>query len=185
MIGVDEVGRGSWAGPLVVCAVRLRTPIEGLADSKMLSKKRREELYNKIISSNEYSLGWVSADDIDDIGLIQALKLAAAIALDGLSPTIDEEIVVDGNIQFYPDNANAITIVKADTKIPAVSAASIVAKVIRDNWMESQDSKYPLYGFAKHVGYGTQHHKSAIETYGLTALHRRSFRLPNQQSLLQ
>ena len=185
MIGVDEVGRGSWAGPLVVCAVRLKTPIDGLADSKLLSKKRREALFQQIISTNEYSLGWVSADDIDDIGLGSALKLAAAIALDGLSPTGDEEVIVDGNIQFYPEYAHAKTVIKADMKIPAVSAASIVAKVIRDNWMAEQDIKYPQYGFAAHVGYGTASHKAAIETYGITHLHRTSFSLPKQKSLLQ
>jgi ribonuclease HII len=184
MIGVDEVGRGSWAGPLVVCAVRLRTPVVGLADSKLLSKKHRESLFAEIIAGNDYSLGWISADEIDDIGLSASLKLAAAIALEGLNPA-NEEVIVDGTIQFYPDYANATTLIKADMKVPAVSAASIVAKVLRDRWMENQDNNYPLYGFGKHVGYGTALHKAAVQAYGLTALHRKSFRLPNRKSLLQ
>jgi ribonuclease HII len=184
MIGVDEVGRGSWAGPLVVCAVRLRTPVDGLADSKLLSKKRRESLYSEIISGNDFSLGWVSADEIDDIGLSAALKLAAAIALEGLDPK-DEDVIVDGTIQFYPNYQRSTTLIKADMKVPAVSAASIVAKVIRDNWMYAQDTAYPQYGFGSHVGYGTAQHKIAIETYGITSLHRKSFSLPKQKSLLQ
>lgn len=184
MIGVDEVGRGSWAGPLVVCAVRLTEPINGLADSKLLSKKRRETLYLEIIKHNDYCLGWVSADEIDDIGLSASLKLAAALALSGLNPQ-DEQVIVDGTIQFYPSYIQAETLVKADTKIPAVSAASIVAKVLRDEWMAEQEDKYPRYGFSNHVGYGTLQHRQAIETLGLTPLHRKSFSLPKQNSLLQ
>ena len=179
MIGIDEVGRGSWAGPLVVCAARLNKPINGLKDSKLFSKKRREELFVHIEKNCDIGVGWVSADEIDDIGLSAALYYAAGCALAELSPT-SEEVVIDGSIQLLPAYEASTVRIKADNTVPAVSAASIYAKVIRDNWMCSQDSVYAAYDFWHNVGYGTLRHRKAIEQYGITPLHRTSFSLPSR-----
>lgn len=179
MIGIDEVGRGSWAGPLVVGAVRLHSVVPGLADSKQLTKKRREQLYEEICAVADVGLGWIAADEIDDIGLSGALRLAAAIALSELDPS-DEPVIIDGNSNFLPAYMNVRTIIKADTTVPAVSAASIVAKVARDRWMAQLQLQYPYYDFLHNVGYGTARHRAAITIYGLTRLHRQSFALPVQ-----
>lgn len=176
IIGVDEVGRGCLAGPLLVCAVELLVPVAGLTDSKKLSKKRRQELAPKITASNPVGYGWVAADTIDDIGLSAALSLGAAIALSELEPA-DQPIIVDGNVQYYPWLQNSKTVIKADLSEPAVSAASIVAKVARDNYMEEINTQYPGYGFSQHVGYGTLVHRQAIKKLGLSKIHRQSFKL--------
>ena len=176
MIGIDEVGRGAFAGPMVVCAVRcVSGELRGVADSKTLSKKKRELLYAELVQTVEYSLGWVSSDEIDDLGLSSALKLAASKALEGLNPTVNEEVIVDGIVSLFPAYDNEQLIVKADAKIPSVGAASILAKVVRDNRMKEYDALYPEYGFAAHVGYGTLLHKAAIDRYGLSDIHRKSF----------
>lgn len=177
MIGIDEVGRGAWAGPLVVGAVDLIVPIDGLADSKVLSAHKRNDLAQQIIAHNPYGLGWVSADEIDDIGLSAALYLAASRALQELTKTT-EPIIVDGTISFYPLLTNVTTLIKADTVIPAVSAASIVAKVARDTRMQQLGVQYPGYGFEKHVGYGTAYHTAKLQELGASPLHRLSFKLP-------
>jgi ribonuclease HII len=182
MIGVDEVGRGSWAGPLVVCAVRLLDNVAELADSKKLTKKKREILYDLIVPVADIGIGWVSADEIDDLGLSAALKLAAAKALVEVSPTDNERVIVDGTISFFPNLPGEQTIIKADASVPCVSAASIVAKVARDRRMAELGKMYPQYNFADNVGYGTAVHKAAIEQYGLLRLHRHSFALPEQTS---
>lgn len=177
MIGVDEVGRGAWAGPVLVCAVDLLVPIYGLTDSKKLTKIKRQKLANEIIASNPVGYGWVSADELDDIGLSAALSLGAAKALASL-PDTSKDIVVDGNVQYYPFLKNSQTIIKADLTVPAVSAASIVAKVARDERMYKYGERYPQYGFENHVGYGTAIHKKAITQYSLLPIHRRSFKIP-------
>lgn len=175
MIGVDEVGRGAWAGPLLVCAVDLIYPVAGLTDSKKLTKKRREQLAEQIVlAGNPVGFGWVSADELDDIGLSASLSLGAAKALSELD--MNQPITVDGNVQFYPLLTNSQTLIKADLKEPAASAASIVAKVARDNRMAQYAINYPSYGFEAHVGYGTRAHKLAIEAHGMTRLHRKSFK---------
>lgn len=179
MIGVDEVGRGSWAGPLVVCAARLHEEINGLADSKALSVKKRKELLPLIIKYADIGFGWISADEIDDIGLSAALKQATTSALLEIGVTAGEEIIIDGTVSFIPDYQYVTLLPKADTKIPAVSAASIAAKVVRDARMNELSQQFPEYGFASHVGYGTRQHSEAIERYGRTNLHRHSFRLPD------
>ncbi len=178
MIGIDEVGRGSWAGPLVVCAARLRGTIDGLADSKALSAKKRLELLPIIMDNADLGFGWISADEIDDIGLSAALKQATAIAMLEIGVHTQEEIIIDGNVSFVPSYKPVRLVPKADTKIPAVSAASIAAKVVRDARMNDLAQHYPEYGFMSHVGYGTQQHREAIIRYGRTPLHRNSFRLP-------
>ncbi len=182
ILGIDEVGRGPWAGPLVAGAVVLSEPVEGLADSKKLSKKRREQL-DVIIRENAWvGLGWVSAAEIDELGMTKAVRLAMLRAVKNLHAAggTYEEIIIDGSINYFQNVEGLQTelvsaVVKADGTVPAVSAASIIAKVARDNYMTRLGLQYPEYGFEKHVGYGTAAHAGALQTYGITAEHRLSF----------
>lgn len=179
ILGIDEVGRGPWAGPLVVGAVVLGDEvIEGLTDSKKLSAARRTVLATRIReTARGYGLGWVRADEIDEIGLAQALRLATIRAVDQITVPY-HEIIIDGTSNFLADTGKGryVTLLKkADLLIPAVSAASILAKVARDEYMEARAAEYPEYGFESHVGYGTARHRQAIETHGVTLLHRLSF----------
>ncbi|MFZ2544935.1 MAG: ribonuclease HII [Candidatus Saccharimonadales bacterium] len=179
ILGIDEVGRGPWAGPLVVGAVVLGgANIQGLTDSKKLSKKRRTEL-NVIIreQATGFGLGWVSATEIDNMGLSEALRLATRRAVEQVKVPY-HEIIIDGTINFLSDTTKGnyvTTMPKADLLVPSVSAASIIAKVARDTYMAEQDSVYEGYKFASHVGYGTAAHSEAIEKNGVTPLHRLSF----------
>lgn len=179
ILGIDEVGRGPWAGPLVIGAVVLGgTTIEGLTDSKKLSKKRRDEL-DSIIREQAvgYGLGWVSAAEIDEIGLSESLRLATIRAV-GQIETAYHEIIIDGTVNFLEATGKGgyvTTMKKADLLVPSVSAASIIAKVARDNYMAEQDKVYDGYKFASHVGYGTAAHQAAIKKLGVTPLHRLSF----------
>lgn len=182
ILGIDEVGRGCWAGPLVVGAVVLGdAKIDGLTDSKALSKKRREELDVVIrASSAGTGLGWVSAVEIDEIGLSEALRLATQRAVQEvrMGGVPFHEIIIDGTVNFLtetPLEKYVSTLKKADLLITSVSAASIVAKVARDNYMTEQAKNYPEFGFEKHVGYGTAAHSKAIDENGVTPLHRLSF----------
>ena len=179
ILGIDEVGRGPWAGPLVVGAVVLDgRELEGLTDSKKLSAKKREALAKEICENCEYGLGWVFADELDRIGLSEALRKACRMAVKQIHCPF-HEIIIDGTVNFLSDTHLAPyvqVLKKADLLVPEVSAASIVAKVARDNYMKKQAEKYPWYGFEKHVGYGTAKHRQAIEKYGLCPEHRRSFR---------
>lgn len=179
ILGIDEVGRGPWAGPLVVGAVVLGGgTIEGLTDSKKLTKKRREELDILIREqATGYGLGWVHADEIDAIGLSEALRVATKRAVEQVAVPY-HEIIIDGTINFLADTTKGryvTTMKKADLLVPSVSAASIIAKVARDTFMAEQDHTYEGYKFASHVGYGTAAHRAAIERSGLTPLHRLSF----------
>jgi len=181
LVGVDEVGRGAWAGPLLVCAARLkkgkRFP-KGLTDSKLLSKKQREELYPKIMDACEIGEGWVSADIIDQLGLTNALKNACLLAAMQLGADFDDAILLDGTVNFFEGSHYTKVEIKAkaDLTDEIVSSASIVAKVTRDALMAKYDEDYPGYGFATHVGYGTKQHREAIAQNGITLLHRKSFR---------
>lgn len=178
ILGIDEVGRGPWAGPVVVGAVVLGREIEGLTDSKKLSKKKREALDIEIRQQAlGYGLGWVSAEEIDRIGLGPSLVEATKRAVEQVKVPY-HEIILDGTINFLKDTPKGkyvTTMKKADLLIPSVSAAAILAKVARDNYMIEQDSLYPGYGFSSHVGYGTAAHRLAIESLGVTPLHRLSF----------
>lgn len=177
ILGIDEVGRGCWAGPLVAGAVVLAKPIEGLADSKVLAKARREGL-DVIIRQNALGigLGWVQPNELDEIGLTEAVRLAMQRALAEVACKFDE-IIVDGNYNFFPKDARARAVIKADGSVPAVSAASIIAKVARDKWMAEHAAKqFPLYQFEKHVGYGTKMHQEMLRLHGVCELHRRSFK---------
>lgn len=179
ILGIDEVGRGPWAGPLVVGAVVLGgAKIVGLTDSKKLSKKRREQLNVQILEqASGVGLGWVSAVELDEIGLSAALRLATRRAIEQINVTY-HEIIIDGTANLLKGTTleqYVTTMKKADLLVPSVSAASIVAKVARDNYMAEQADVYPGYGFKQHVGYGTAAHRAAIDKLGVTLLHRLSF----------
>ena len=186
ILGIDEVGRGPWAGPLVVGAVILGgAEIDGLDDSKKLTKKRRQTLDALIRQQAAvWALGWVSAQELDEAGMSEALRLATRRAVEQIQAQCRQqnlafsEVIIDGKVNFLRGTALekfAMTIPKADGLIPSVSAASIVAKVARDKFMAEQDAVYPGYGFASNAGYGVAKHRAAIERLGVTPLHRLSF----------
>lgn len=181
IVGIDEVGRGCWAGPLVAGAVLLKTSISGLNDSKLLSKKRREVLAIQIEQTAVYGLGWVWPDQIDTVGLTCAVGIAMKAALSQISePYV--HIIVDGNYNYLKDSPDASRlsriecVIGADKLIQEVSAASILAKVARDNYMTKQSLQYPDYGFESHVGYGTKQHIEALKRFGVCRLHRLSYK---------
>lgn len=176
ILGIDEVGRGAWAGPMAVGAVVLGdTVIDGLADSKKLTAKRREQLAGEIKrSACGIGIGWVSAETIDRIGLSPALKLAAARACAQINCDDVTEIIIDGTIRLV-DDPRVSTLAKADALIKSVSAAAIVAKVARDHYMQRLHMLFPDYGFASHVGYGTSAHATALAQFGASPIHRASF----------
>lgn len=190
ILGIDEVGRGPWAGPLVIGACilpretddSLSSWTDALTDSKKLSKKKREELSDLVLKNAlATGLGWVSSHELDGLGLSGALKLAArrAVSEIKLKKVPFSEIVIDGTVNFLAGTSleNYVsTLKKADLLVKEVSAASIIAKVARDTYMESLSDIYPDYGFEKHVGYGTSAHKSALERLGPCPEHRLSFR---------
>lgn len=174
--GVDEAGRGPLAGPVVAAAVILDdlNPIRGLADSKVLTARRREQLYDEIRAKALCcSIAEASVEEIDEINILQATMLAMRRAVEGLrlKPT---KVLVDGNRLPVLDML-AEAIVKGDSKVPAISAASILAKVTRDRWCAELDAQYPQYGFAGHKGYGTAEHLLALQTHGACPQHRRTF----------
>lgn len=176
IVGVDEVGLGSLAGPVIAGAVILDAtrPIMGLADSKLLSSKRREVLYEAIQDNCiAWAIGRATVEEIDRINVLQASLLAMQRAIQALTVEPDH-IQVDG--RFCPQvKASVEAIIDGDNLIPAISAASIVAKVIRDREMVTYSEIYPQYGFAKHKGYGTKQHLLALKEFGVTPIHRRSF----------
>ena len=190
ILGIDEVGRGPYAGPLVIGACILgdwqnsenAEWIEKLTDSKKLSAKRREELYvlikEKALAA---ATGWVSSAEIDEIGLSEALRLATRRAVEQIQKTKVpfSEIIIDGTMNFLVGTKlekYVSTLKKGDFLVKEISAASILAKVERDKYMMKLDAVYPEYGFGKHVGYGTAAHQKAMEEFGLTPEHRCSFR---------
>ena len=174
--GVDEAGRGPLAGPVYAAAVVLKKwqTIEGVNDSKKLSEKKREELFDKIVSEcSAFSVGTASEREIDEINMLQATFRAMKRAVDGLS--IKPEIaLVDGN-QTPPLDCAVKTVIKGDAKSESIAAASIIAKVSRDRYMKEMAAKYPEYQFEKHKGYGTKLHYEMIEKYGICENHRKSF----------
>ena len=183
LAGVDEVGRGPLAGPVVTAAVILHPdrPIEGLADSKKLTEKRREALYDEIIEkAAAWSLGRCEADEIDRLNIYQATLLAMERAVAGLGIP-PEYVLVDGNRcprWHWPSEP----VIKGDGRVAAISAASVLAKVTRDREMVALEETYPGYGLAAHKGYPTPVHLEALQKQGVTPIHRRSFR-PVQEAL--
>jgi len=185
ILGIDEVGRGPWAGPMVVGACILGDAIiNDLTDSKKLSSKKRTELAYEIKQKAVLiATGWVTSKEIDELGLTDALKLATQRAVKKIDEQIKEnknikpynEIVIDGTIRLI-DNPKVKTLPKADLLVPTVSAASIIAKVARDSYMVKLGEKYPHYGFEKHMGYGTSFHSEALKKYGTCLEHRQFFK---------
>jgi ribonuclease HII len=174
--GVDEAGRGPLAGPVVAAAVILDdlNPIKGLADSKKLTALKRDKLYDEIRAKALCcSIAEASVEEIDALNILQATMLAMRRAVEGLRLK-PNKVLVDGNRLPVLD-VLAEAIVKGDSKVQAISAASILAKVTRDRWCEQIDREYPVYGFAKHKGYGTEVHMQALKTHGATPWHRKSF----------
>lgn len=183
--GVDEAGRGSWVGPVVAgCVVFLNRHVddfllENLNDSKKLSKKKREMLYELLIKEADkghlkIGIGEASAKEIDDINILNAsfLAMRRAIKATGMAPNM---VLVDGNRLPKTPQYPARAVIKGDAKSYSISAASILAKVYRDRLMEKMAERYPHYGFEKNAGYGTKVHIEGLKKYGITPEHRRSY----------
>jgi ribonuclease HII len=174
--GVDEAGRGPLAGPVIAAAVILdpARPVSGLRDSKQLSASRREHLYDAIVTNAlAWATGRAEAAEIDSINILQATLLAMSRAVEALQPAA-EQVLIDGNRcprLLIPAQA----IVRGDSRVAAISAASIIAKVTRDREMVEMDRCYPGYGLAQHKGYPSKAHIAALESLGLTPQHRRSY----------
>ena len=175
--GIDEAGRGPLAGPVVVAGVIMPKDsfIEGVNDSKKVSEKKRELLYDKILDEAiSYSVAIIGQDVIDEINILNATKKGVTSVVEGLDvkPNL---IVIDALEHIDTKGIPYESIIKGDAKCYSIAAASIVAKVTRDRIMREWDEIYPQYGFAKHKGYGTADHISAIKEYGLCPIHRRTF----------
>ena len=175
--GIDEAGRGPLAGPVVVAGVIMPKDsfIEGVNDSKKVSEKKRELLYDKILDEAiSYSVAIIGQDIIDEINILNATKKGVTTVIEGLDvkPNL---IVIDALEHIDTKGIPYESIIKGDAKCYSISAASIIAKVTRDRIMREWDKIYPQYGFAKHKGYGTSAHISAIKEYGLCPIHRKSF----------
>ena len=176
LAGVDEAGRGPLAGPVVAAAVILdpRQPIAGLADSKKLTARRRERLYDEICAKALCcSIALASVAEIDRLNILQATLLAMQRAVAGLRLP-PAKVLVDGN-RLPTLAARAEAVIGGDATVPAISAASILAKVHRDRWCAEVDARWPQYGFATHKGYGTAAHLAALRTHGACEQHRSSF----------
>lgn len=174
--GIDEAGRGPLCGPVVAAAVILPKDkyIEGVNDSKKLSPKKREKLYDDIKKEAiSVGIGIVDVDIIEEINILNATKLAMIKAIKDLKIKPDY-LLIDGN-QLIDIDIEKQTVVSGDAKSESIAAASIIAKVTRDRMLINFDKLYPEYGFAKHKGYGTKIHIEAIKKYGLTPIHRKSF----------
>ena len=172
--GVDEVGRGCLAGPVTAAAVILKNPISELKDSKQISPSKREVLSETIKEQSIFSFASISNNKIDEINIHQATLLAMQEAIISL-PITPDLVYVDG--KFIPNvEVNCKAVIGGDKLIPEISAASIIAKVHRDEFMRQLDKKYPIYAFAQNKGYGTAHHLNALKESGYTSFHRKSFK---------
>lgn len=177
IIGIDEVGRGPLAGPVVSAAVRLSKNfnIAELNDSKKLSKSKREKVYNLITNTCEYQLGISNVEEIDKINILQATFLSMRRAINKFKLPLNYKILVDGPWSFDKANKNILPKIKGDTIYPSIAAASIIAKVYRDNLMLNLSKKYSKYLWERNSGYGTKKHIEAIKLHGITIHHRKSF----------
>ncbi|MFJ9037682.1 ribonuclease HII [Streptomyces sp. NPDC102406] len=175
--GVDEVGRGAWAGPVTVCAAitGLRRPPEGLTDSKLISPKRREALAEQLESwVTAHALGHASHEEIDDLGMTAALRLAAVRALEAL-PVRPDAVILDGKHDYLGAPWQVRTVIKGDRSCVAVAAASVIAKVRRDKMMAELGIDHADFGFAANAGYPSPVHRAALEEWGPTPHHRLSW----------
>lgn len=175
--GVDEAGRGPLAGPVVAAAAILNLDDDFiyLNDSKKVTPKRRDILYNDIMNRTIYGIGIVSAEEIDEMNILQATYKAMRMAIDKLSKRpevlLNDAVIIPG----IDESIHQEKIIKGDAKSVSIAAASILAKVTRDRYMEELGEKYPEYGFEKHKGYGTKAHIEVIKKYGITPEHRKTF----------
>jgi len=192
IVGIDEVGRGPIAGPVAVCAFLLDTDFQKeveefskenklpLRDSKKLTEKMRDKWYEFLVKSKkqgkcDFSVSLVSACDIDTYGIVPAIKKALSTSLKKVAIDTSLKIVLDGGLKAPSEYTNQESFIKGDELYPVISLASIVAKVSRDTLMKNYAKEFPEYGFENNVGYGTKAHYEAIQKYGLTPLHRKSF----------
>lgn len=183
LCGIDEAGRGPIAGPMTVAGVVFKSKIEGLNDSKKLTEKKREALFNIIKENSFYHIVFTDAKTIDEKGLSACIKNSILEIMKNIQA---QSYLMDGNTAFGISNLSYK--IKADATVPQVSAASILAKVSRDRFMYKIAPSYPNYNFGKHKGYGTKAHIDAIKEHGYSDIHRRSFKLKaleelNQESL--
>lgn len=178
--GVDEAGRGPWAGPVVGCVLHFPKEynLRGIDDSKKLTAEKREELFEKLIQKCHFGIGIAGNAEIDSLGLLKATNLAFTRALENLTEKgapAPDFLLVDGRDRWkFPCPFK--TIIRGDSRVKCIAAASIVAKVVRDRLMDDFAEMYPQYGFEAHKGYGTSMHQKAIRDYGLCAIHRKSFK---------
>lgn len=172
LCGIDEAGRGPFAGPMCIAGVILKNDLQELNDSKKLSEKKREYLYDQIIDNSSFHIVSVSNTQIDKLGLSLCIKNAIIEIMDNLKTS---RYLMDGNTSFGIQNLEHL--IKADATIAEVSAASILAKVTRDRYMVNISKKYPQYDFHKHKGYGTKAHKEAIIKHGFCEIHRLSYNI--------
>ena len=172
--GIDEAGRGPLAGPVIAAIYITKNYIEGVKDSKKLSKKKRESLFDDLVSNGEYGVGIVDNNEIDKINILNATKLACVNAYKSLRSKVDL-VLVDGNMKFDLQSHNFLSIIKGDDLYYSIAASSIIAKVTRSKIMSDLSAEYPQYLWDQNDGYGTKQHIEAIKKYGLTRFHRKSF----------
>tara|TARA_B100000963_G_scaffold26724_1_gene19966 strand:- start:1987 stop:2586 length:600 start_codon:yes stop_codon:yes gene_type:complete len=177
IIGIDEVGRGPLAGPVVSAAVRLPKNFNSkdLNDSKKISKSKRQNIYNLLIKTCDYQIGIANVEEIDKYNILQATFLSMNRAIKKLNLPSNHKILVDGPWSFDKKNKNIIPKIKGDSIYPSIAAASIIAKVYRDNLMLNLSKQYSKYFWEKNSGYGTKKHIEAIKNYGVTEHHRKTF----------
>jgi ribonuclease HII len=178
LVGIDEVGRGCLAGPLLVVAAQAYDELpNGLRDSKLLTRLQREKILERLSICCNFGEGWVKAIEIDHYGLAKALRIGVARALKNLEVQLLEEIIMDGSVNYIPKKfKNAKCLIGGDDLVPIISAASIYAKVTRDRFMIQLAQRYPDYSFERHVGYGTKAHMLALKKLGaLKYIHRYSY----------
>lgn len=173
--GLDEAGRGPWAGPIVAGAVILPEKIKlpGLKDTKVLTVENRERLFRILEQRACYGIGIVSHREIDRLGIVEATQVAFEKALSAL-PISPEYLLIDGRDQFF-FGIPAISVIKGDTKVRCIAAAAIMAKVTRDRIMVEYDKEFPEYGFRENKGYGVPRHQRALKKFGITEIHRKSY----------
>ncbi|MFA6024745.1 MAG: ribonuclease HII [Candidatus Gracilibacteria bacterium] len=176
VVGMDEAGRGSWAGPVVAAAVILPKglKLKGLKDSKQVTAKAREKLFQLIVAACPYGIGVATEIEVDEKGLLNATYCAFQRALENL-PTVPDQILIDGRDKFSFKIPH-LSIIRGDQKVPCISAASILAKVSRDRMMVDYAKTYPNYGFELHKGYGTEAHQRSLRQFGPCDLHRHSYK---------